>query len=182
MQIGKTFYPKNRQEWRKWLEKNYAKEREIWLVSYRKATQRTSIPYNDAVEEALCFGWIDSIVKGIDAERLAQRYTPRKPKSNWSGMNIERIRRLIENGKMTGAGLRYFDKKLLEDYKIPNDILRELKKDRETWKNFQKFSETYKRIRVKWIDDVRIRPEEFKKRLNHFLKMTKQNKMFGMVR
>jgi uncharacterized protein YdeI (YjbR/CyaY-like superfamily) len=95
MQITKTFYAKNRKEWRKWLEKNHGKETEIWLIYYRKSTGKPRISYNDAVEEALCFGWIDSIEKGLDEERFAQRFTPRKPKSNWSALNIERMKILF---------------------------------------------------------------------------------------
>lgn len=103
--ITKTLYVKNRNEWRKWLEKHHNKEPEIWLIYYRKATGKPSIPYNDAVEEALCFGWIDSLEKGIDEERFAQRFTPRKTNSPWSQTNKERVQRLIKLGKMTSAGL-----------------------------------------------------------------------------
>ncbi|OGK25341.1 hypothetical protein A3C25_06180 [Candidatus Roizmanbacteria bacterium RIFCSPHIGHO2_02_FULL_38_11] len=111
MKLGKTLYIKNREEWRRWLEKNHKKEPEIWLVYYKKHTKKSSIPYNDAVEEALCFGWIDSTVKGIDGEKYAQRFSPRKPKSNWSEPNKERIERLIKEGKMTPAGLVFFENK-----------------------------------------------------------------------
>ena len=110
MKIGKTLYLKNRKEWRRWLEKSHQKEPEIWLICYKKHTGKTSIPYNDAVEEALCYGWIDSNEKGIDREKYAQRFSPRKPKSNWSVVNKERVRRLIKLGKMTPAGLKYFPK------------------------------------------------------------------------
>lgn len=182
MQIGKTLYVKNREEWRNWLEKNYQQEPEIWLVSYRKFTKKPSVPYNDAVEEALCFGWIDSIVKGIDTEKLAQRFSPRKAKSNWSEWNKVRMEKLIAEGKMTPAGLVYYKKEELKDYKIPADILREIKKEPTIWTNFQKFSARYKRVRVGWIDGARKRPEEFKKRLKYFLKMTARNKIFGRVK
>lgn len=113
MKLGKTLYVKKRGEWRKWLEKNHQKESEIWLVYYKKHTKKPSIPYNDAVEEALCFGWIDSSEKRIDKERYAQRFTPRKPKSNWSESNKERVRKLIVQGKMTPAGLAAFNNNLL---------------------------------------------------------------------
>lgn len=110
MKLGKMLYVKTRKEWREWLEKNHKTEPEIWLVYYRKITGKSRISYNDAVEEALCFGWIDSIEKGIDKERFAQRFTPRKPKSQWSVSNKERVRRLIELGKMTPAGMTVFSK------------------------------------------------------------------------
>ncbi len=100
----KTLYVRNRKQWRAWLQKNHDKEKEIWLIYYKKSSGKPSISYNDAVEEALCLGWIDSIEKGLDAERFAGRYTPRKPKSNWSLSNRERARRLIASGLMTSSG------------------------------------------------------------------------------
>ena len=180
MKLGKILYVKNREEWRRWLEKNHEKETEIWLIHYRKFSKKTSIPYNDSVEEALCFGWIDSIEKGIDKERFAQRFSPRKAKSNWSPMNMERMRRLIKKGKMTPAGLKYF--KDDQVFKIPLDIAKAFIEDKKIWFNFQKFPESYKRIRIGWIDGARKRPEEFQKRLRYFLRMTAKNKMFGMVK
>lgn len=111
MKVGKTLYVTNREKWREWLEKFHHKEKEIWLVFYRKDSGKVSIHYNDAVEEALCFGWIDSIEKGIDHERIAQRFTPRKSKSQWSETNKERVRRLIKEGKMTPAGLAVLENK-----------------------------------------------------------------------
>lgn len=178
MEIGKTLIVTNRQEWRAWLAKNYDRKQKIWLIFYRKASGRERIPYNDAVEEALCFGWIDSIEKGIDSERFAQRFSPRRPKSNWSEMNKERVRRLIAEGRMTPAGLSKFPTD--DEFKIPSDILEILKKDKKIWENFQKFPEPYQRIRIGFIDAARTRPEEFQKRLRYFLKLTRQNKKFGI--
>ncbi|MBI2032470.1 MAG: hypothetical protein HYT09_02370 [Candidatus Levybacteria bacterium] len=102
----KTFYAPDRKTWRDWLSKNHDKEKEIWLIYYRKSSGKPSISYNDAVEEALCFGWIDSIEKGLDAERFAGRFTPRKPKSNWSSSNRARAKHLIEQDLMTTSGLK----------------------------------------------------------------------------
>ena len=104
--MGKTLYVIDRSQWRKWLIKNHNKEKEIWLIYYRKASGKPRIPYNDAVEEALCYGWIDSTVKGMDEERFAQRFTPRRSTSVLSEMNRERIRRLIKGKKMTSFGLK----------------------------------------------------------------------------
>lgn len=184
MKITKTLYVINRNDWRAWLKKHAKTEKEIWLVFYRKDSGKPRIPYNDAVEEALCFGWIDSIVKKIDKERFAQRFSPRNPKSNLSEMNKQRIRQLIKQKKMTKEGLaavaHAFDQ-TNDLFEIPKDILKVLKSDKQVWKNFQKFPQSYQRIRVGWIDGVRNRPEEFKKRLKYFLKMTAENKKFGMV-
>lgn len=104
MEIGETLYVTRREDFRKWLEANHQSRKEIWLVQYKKATKKPSIDYVEAVEEALCFGWIDNIEKSMDAERYATRFSPRRPKSNWTETNKERARRLMAEGKMTEAG------------------------------------------------------------------------------
>jgi uncharacterized protein YdeI (YjbR/CyaY-like superfamily) len=189
MKVGKTFYARNRREWRAWLARHHETAPEIWLIYYKKHSGKPRIPYNHAVDEALCYGWIDSILKPIDADRYAQRFSPRRPTSRLSDMNRERVRRLIAAGRMTKAGLaaiqHAFDRK--KDTrprltsKIPADILRRLKRDPATWKNFQRFPESYKRIRVGWIAAAGPRRAVFEQRLGYFLKMTAQNKRFGMV-
>jgi uncharacterized protein YdeI (YjbR/CyaY-like superfamily) len=180
MEIGTTFYAKTRAQWRAWLKKHAAKEREIWLVLYTKASGKPFVAYIDAVEEALCFGWIDSIVKKHGPDSRVQRYTPRRPGSPLSELNKERVRRLIAEGKMTPAGLAAAGD-VDGPFKVPADILRALKKDKEAWANFQQFPESYKRIRIGWIDNSRNNAAVFEQRLSYFLKMTKQNKRFGMV-
>jgi uncharacterized protein YdeI (YjbR/CyaY-like superfamily) len=181
MNLGKTVYFVERKEWRDWLSVNCKTEKEIWLIGYPKKVGKPSLPYNDAVEEALCFGWIDSTIKKIDPERNAQRYTPRRPNSPLSEMNKERVRRLIAAGLMTPAGLAVAGDLSLENFKFPADILKALQADEQTWKNFNGFPESYQRIRIGWIDGARKRPAEFEKRLKYFIKMTSANKMFGMV-
>jgi len=182
MEIGKTLYVTNRKAWRSWLAKHHKIEKEVWLVYYKKHSNKPRIPYNDAVDEALCYGWIDSIVKKIDGEKTAQRFTPRRENSPWSEMNKERARRLIKAGKMTKAGQAKIKDNLNEKFIVPEVILKELKQDSLVWNNFTKFSLSYKRIRIGYIDNSRKRPEEFKKRLIHFIKMTRQNKQFGMIK
>jgi uncharacterized protein YdeI (YjbR/CyaY-like superfamily) len=105
MEIGETLYVTNRDDFRKWLEENHKSKKEVWLIQYKKATRKPSINYVEAVEEALCFGWIDNTEKSMDAERYATRFSPRRPKSNWTEKNKERARRMIITGKMTDAGL-----------------------------------------------------------------------------
>jgi uncharacterized protein YdeI (YjbR/CyaY-like superfamily) len=175
----------NRAGWRAWLKKNHAKAKEIWVIYHKKHTGKKRLPYNDAVEEALCFGWIDSTVKTVDKNCFAQRFTPRKDAGNWSELNKERVRGLIAAGKMTAAGLAKIDKTHADtlhnpQLRIPAKILKELKKDPGIWANFQKFPETYKRIRIAWIA-MTSRPAAYKQRLRYFLKMTKQNKRFGTI-
>jgi uncharacterized protein YdeI (YjbR/CyaY-like superfamily) len=187
MEVGKKLNAKNRAAWRAWLKKNHATAPEIWLVYYKKGSGRPRVPYNDAVEEALCFGWIDSIVKPIDENRYAQRFSPRRPKSVLSAMNAERIRRLIAVGRMTAPGLAAVRKQLgdgatkARPRKLPADILAALRADASAWKNFRAFPESYKRIRIGWIDASRHRPDVFAQRLRYFVRMTAANKRFGMV-
>lgn len=186
MELGKTLYVTNRIAWRSWLKKHHDAEKEIWLVYYKQHTGKPRIPYNDAVEEALCYGWIDSIVKRIDEERFAQRFTPRRERSNLSAMNRERIFRMIEQEKMTAHGLEavrhtFNSSSKREELTIAPDILGALKQDKKTWENFQKFPESYKRIRIGWIEMARNRPHIFKKRLGYLVKMTAKNKRFGML-
>ena len=105
MEIAETIYVTTREELRKWFEKNHKTKKEIWLIQYKKATRKPSINYVEAVEEAICFGWIDGFEKGMDAERYVTRFSPRRPKSNWTETNRERARKMIAEGKMTMAGL-----------------------------------------------------------------------------
>ena len=105
MEIGETIYVITREDFRKWLEENHKSKKEIWLIQYKKATKKPSINYVEAVEEGICFGWIDGLEKSMDAERYALRFSPRRPKSNWTDTNKARARRMIAEGRMTEAGL-----------------------------------------------------------------------------
>ena len=169
-----------RSEWRAWLRRNHKTAKEVWLVYPKKHTGRPRIAYNDAVEEALAFGWIDSTAKKVDEDRFAQRFTPRKPDSPYSQSNLARLRAMAAKGKIIPEILAKVNPLLVEKpLVIPPDILAALKADRETWKNFEAFSDSYKRIRVGYIDGARDRPEEFAKRLRNFLKVTKANRIIG---
>jgi uncharacterized protein YdeI (YjbR/CyaY-like superfamily) len=103
MEIGETLRD-TREAFRAWLESNHKDRREIWLIQYKKATHKPSIPYVEAVEEAICFGWIDGYEKSMDAERYATRFSPRRAKSNWTDTNKERALRMIADGRMTKSG------------------------------------------------------------------------------
>ena len=104
MEIGETIYVTTRDEFRKWLIPNHKIKKEIWLIQYKKATKKPSINYVEAVEEAICFGWIDGLEKSMDAERFALRFSPRRPKSNWTNTNKDRARKMIAEGRMAPAG------------------------------------------------------------------------------
>ena len=179
MKVTQTLHVTGRKEWRQWLREHYRTEKEIWLVYYKKATGKPRIEYNAAVEEALCFGWIDSTVKSLDKERTAQRFSPRKPKSKYSPANKERLRKLLKQRKVIKEVRETLGDISVEKFEIPKDILKEIKANKEAWKHFQKFSDAYKRIRIGFIDGARKRPEEFKKRLRYFIKMTEKNKQYG---
>ena len=179
MEITQTLYVTNRRDWRNWLKKHHKSGEEIWLVYPKKATGEPRIEYNDAVEEALCFGWIDSIQKTLDEDHTVQRFSPRKPKAKYSQANIERLRHMVAEGRVIQEVAETLDDVLDEEFIIPGDILKAIKANKKAWRNFQAFSDSYVRIRVAYIDGARKRPEEFKKRLRHFIEMTEQNKMFG---
>jgi uncharacterized protein YdeI (YjbR/CyaY-like superfamily) len=179
MEITKTLYVTNREDWRNWLVENYRCKSEIWLIYYRKQAEEPRIPYNQAVEEALCFGWIDSIIKNIDQERYAQRFTPRNPKSEFSQTNKERLKKLIKEGKVIPEVQASLENAGLDDFDYPTDIMAAIRENKQAWENFQRSSGSYQRIRIAYIDGARKRPGEFEKRLKHLIKMSAQNKQFG---
>jgi len=189
MNLGKTLYVTERKTWRAWLANHYDKEPEIWLVYYRQGTGRPRIAYNDAVEEALCYGWIDSTVKKIDHERFAQRFSPRKKRSNLSQANKERIHKLVAEKKMTEAGLAAVAHALdsvsdpEKEFPISPDILTALKVDPRVWENFRKFPGPYRRIRIAYVESRRRHgAEAFDKSLRNFIAKTAENKQFGFVK
>ncbi|MCQ3938405.1 MAG: hypothetical protein DPW18_15355 [Chloroflexi bacterium] len=179
MNITQTLYVTDRKDWRAWLKKHYKSETEIWLVYPKKATGKPRIEYNDAVEEALCFGWIDSIIKKLDEDHTVQRFSPRKPKAKYSQANIERLRTLVAQKKVIKEVADSLGDVLSQEFVIPPDILSAIRANQKAWKNFQAFSDAYKRIRIAFIDAARKRPEEFQKRLRYFIEMTEKNKLIG---
>ena len=174
-----TLYVTDRKKWRLWLRQHYKTEKEIWLVYYKKDLGKPRIEYNDAVEEALCFGWIDSIIRSIDEQRFAQRFSPRKPGSKYSPANKERLRSLLKQEKVIKEVRETLGDLDEENFVIPEDILAEIQANKQAWKHFQKFSDAYKRIRIGFIEGARNRPAEFRKRLAYFIKMTEKDKQFG---
>ncbi|MBP5796174.1 MAG: YdeI/OmpD-associated family protein [Bacteroidales bacterium] len=170
-------YCTSRKEWRDWLSLHFESEKEIWLAFSLKASGEESISYNDAVEEALCFGWIDSVTGSLDSKHQLRRFTPRRKGRPYSRPNIERLIWLDTHGMIhpkireSVAGL------INEPYVFPEDILVKLKEDETVWLNYTSFPEPYRRIRVASIDAARKRPAEFEKRLAHFIRSTRQNKL-----
>jgi len=178
-EITKTLYVKTAKEWRKWLTKNYKKEKDIWLILPHKDSDKKKITYNDSVEEALCFGWIDSTIKKFNEDSSVQRFTPRRKGSPYSQFNKERLRVLDKEGKLIPKVLESVDKILEENFKFPKDTMAAIKVNKQAWKNFQKYSDSYKRIRIAYIERFRSVPGEYKKKLKYFIEKTARNKQFG---
>ena len=174
---GNLFYTSDRQEWRNWLSAYFETAADIWLVFPMKGSGEDSMLYNDAVEEALCFGWIDSTIRHIDPLHRAQHFTPRNPKSTYSRPNIERLIWLDAQGLIHPKIRPALEELIRAEYVFPEDILDEIRRDGKAWEHYQAFSEPYKRIRVAYIDAARKRPEEFRKRLENFIRKTRENKL-----
>jgi uncharacterized protein YdeI (YjbR/CyaY-like superfamily) len=185
MKLGRMLDVTSAAAWRRWLEKHHARAAEIWLVYHRKASGRGRISYNDAVDEALCFGWIDSTGKPIDEGRWAQRFTPRRKGSPISELNKTRVRRLAREGRMTPAGLAALahepDLHRPRRLTLAPDVAAALRADPAVWRNYRAFPEVYRRIRIAWIEGARKRPDVFRVRLAYFVRMTAKNKRYGMV-
>ena len=191
MEITRTLHVTTRVEWWQWLDKNHNTENEIWLIFYKKHTGKSRFPYNDAVEEAICFGWIDSIVKRIDDEKFAQKFTPRKKNSKWSDLNIKRAKKMISENKMTQSGLLHFqnipDKKAGQpaikmdknNFNIPEYINEALKKNLTVLKNFNQLAFSHKRNYVGWIDSAK-KEETRQNRLAEAIELLKENKKLGL--
>lgn len=187
----KQLYVTSRGEWRGWLEKNHDKEQEVWLIYYKKHTGKPRIPYDDAVEEALCFGWIDSIVKRIDDERYTQKYTPRKDKSIWSELNKQRAEKMIKQKRMTKAGLEKIEvaKKNGEWWKqpageddtgLPPALEKALAANKKARENFANFAPYQRKQYVGWILSAK-REETREKRIKEVVKRSARNQKPGMM-
>lgn len=172
-----TFYAVDRKIWRDWLSEHFESEQEIWLVFPTKASGEKSVSYNDAVEEALCFGWIDGRAGTLDETHHIRRFTPRRKGSTYSQPNIERLI-WLDKRSMLLPQVRESVKEMIEkSFVFPPDIIAAIQSDEEAWKNYLNFAEPYKRIRVAYIDAARKRPGEFRKRLESFIGKTRENKL-----
>ncbi|MCL2455889.1 MAG: YdeI/OmpD-associated family protein [Micrococcales bacterium] len=168
-----VLYVRTRQEWRAWLEENFDTAAEVWFTFPTKVSGETGVSYNDAVEEALCFGWIDSTIKSLDEGHRIQRFSPRNPRSTYSQSNKERLRWLTDHGLIHESVTEEAARVLAEPFVWPQDIMEAIQADPEAWAHFQTFSPGYKRIRVAYIDAARVSPDELTKRLNNFLAKTR---------
>ena len=153
----KIIHPKSRAEWRQWLETHHAEEPEVWVRYEKQHTGRRALTWPEAVQEALCFGWIDTTVKRESEESYVQRFTPRKKGSRWSALNQRYAKQLIADGKMTEAGLAVIDwtppKKRVE--KLPKELERELKKDKVAWKALNDLPRGEQLLFIRWISEAK---------------------------
>lgn len=191
MDISQALDFKNRNQWRKWLSKNHSSEKSVVLVIYKKHMKGKGLTLEEAVEESLCFGWIDSQIKSIDGDRFIQRYSQRSDKSVWSKINREKAESLIASGKMTEAGMQkiriakensswdgaYTSKERME---LPEDLKKALMKNKKAWDNFDNFANTYWNMYGGWV----VEAKQEKTRKNRIKKVveyaSKNQKLFNM--
>jgi uncharacterized protein YdeI (YjbR/CyaY-like superfamily) len=186
MKAIEELYVTRREQWRAWLEKNYSTAKEVWLIYYKAHTGKPSIPYGDSVEEALCFGWIDGIIKKLDDERFGRKFMPRKIKSKWSESNKKRAEKMIRQRKMTEAGMirireakesgewstvRVRSKELM----IPLFFEETLTKNKKALEYFNSLAPSYKRNFVGWVSDAKQEKTRMK-RLAEVISLLEQNK------
>ena len=187
----KTIEFKARSEWRAWLARNYNQESEIWLIYYKKATGIPSIEYSDSLDEALCFGWVDSLIKKIDNRKYARKFTPRKDDSRWSVVNKERVEQLIQDGIMSEPGLKKVEaakrsgnweapvQKPKLDLKMPTEFAEALKSNPQAEATFNDLAQSHQKQYLGWIVTAQ-RPDTRQKRIEKSIQMLNEGKKLGL--
>lgn len=178
------FYPKDRETWRAWLHENHASSKGVWLIYYRKHTGVATVSYDEAVEEALCYGWIDSIPNKIDDQKYMQLFSPRKKKSPWSKLNKERIEKLMHSGAMMPPGLEKIEQSRkdgswtvldnIEALIYPGFFKAALEANPQAEKNFRNFNKTYVKGVLWWLESAK-RDETRQKRLKQVIDSAEKN-------
>jgi uncharacterized protein YdeI (YjbR/CyaY-like superfamily) len=187
----KTLYCKTLQEWRSWLKLNHDRASDIWLIFYKKEAGQPSVSYSDALDEALCYGWVDSVIKKIDEEKYARKFTPRKPESKWSDINKEKAKRLIAAKRMTRWGMSKIDAarengmwdkpaRLEISLEIPRELRAALKSEPVAEAFFDTLAPSNKRRYIAWIVTAK-RPETKANRIEKSIKLLKEKKSLGLV-
>lgn len=186
----KSLYFKIPQEWRTWLQSNHDRETEVWLIFYKKHSGKPCLDYESAVEEALCFGWIDSIIKKIDDSKFARKFTPRKDRSQWSAINKKRIERLIKSGRMTPVGLSKIkaaqkrgnwnepDRPIVS-IDPPEELNKALHQNRKAKEFFEQLAPTYQKQFIVWIR-IAKRPETKEKRIRESIQLLEKGEKLGL--
>jgi uncharacterized protein YdeI (YjbR/CyaY-like superfamily) len=188
MKITQTFTAPNRAAWRDWLVEHGDRETEVWLVYYKAGTGKPSISYNDSLEEALCFGWVDSIIQKIDEEKYARKFNPRRGGSKWSELNKHLVAKLIQEGRMTKAGLAKVEFPLSEaqvarpkrpDLPLPDWLKAGLMASPKAWENFSKLPPSHRRNYIGWISDAK-REETRQRRIQEAISRLEKNETLGL--
>lgn len=179
-----TFHAKTRQEWRSWLEKNHQSEKSVWLIIFKKECNIPSVYYPEAVDEALCFGWIDSKPNKRDKNSYYQFFSKRNPKSNWSKVNKDKVANLIAQGLMHTAGFEMIAKAKqngtwtaldeVERIAIPDDLQQLLSKNNTALENWEKFPRSSKRGILEWIMNAK-KPATRQKRIEETVSLAEKN-------
>lgn len=185
----KTFDARTLGRWRAWLAKHHATESEVWLIFHKHHTGKPSVAYDDAVDEALCCGWVDSLIKRIDADRYARKFTPRKADSTWSTANLKRYAALKAAGRLAPAGIERSPRgrpivdgpspESLPGVEARRDVEKALKEDGHAWKSFQALAPSHRRRYVSWIALAK-REETREKRLREAIAMLRNGKTLGL--
>ena len=180
----KTFYAKTRQEWRKWLEKHHQSEKSVWLIIYKKESGVPSVYYPESVDEALCFGWIDSKPNKRDDDSYYQFFAKRNPKSNWSKVNKEKVTKLVAQGLMQRAGLdmikiaqqngTWTALDEVENITLPPDLQEKFSKNKVAYAHWENFPRSSKRGILEWIRNAR-KPETRLKRIDETVALAEKN-------
>lgn len=178
MEIENLITVKSREDLRIWLQENGNIKKSCWVVVSMTPNPDTLL-YLDAVEESLCFGWIDGVKKKITETQMAQRLSPRSKKSSWTELNKERVRRLEKLGLMRDEGRKVLPDMDYDSFKVDKVIEQRLKEERQVFENFSAFPALYKRVRIDTIQSNKNQPELFNSRLDKFIANTKENKMYG---
>ena len=175
----------DRDAWRAWLRRHHKNSSGIWLVYFKKGSGVPSVSYAEAVEEALCFGWIDSKIHAVDSLRYRQIFTPRKPRSSWSKLNKQRVAALIKSKRMTAAGMAKIKAARkdgswatldeIEDLPMPTDLKRALAADTQARQHFEAFSDSARKLIIRWLVDAK-RPETRLRRIQETVRLASLNK------
>ena len=190
MKLTPAAHCPTRADWREWLQKHHAVETEVWLHYFKKHTGKQTVTYRESLEEALCFGWIDGLKRRVDDERYAHRFTPRKAKSRWSPTNIRLAQQLIDEGKMTEAGLTAFKNRTAYDNETlawrnqselpePGELAESLEGNTRARQNFEAMAPGYRKQYIGWIAAAK-RPETRRKRIAEAMQRLERNEKTGM--
>ncbi len=190
MEMPETLEFASSSEWRRWLQANHKEAKYVWLTHFKKASGKTGLTYSEALDEALCFGWIDGGMRSIDKDKYKIRYSPRKKKSVWSKKNRDRAEALVKEGRMTQAGIYKIEEAMQnglwdiaytsrEKEEIPPDLREALKQNREADSNFQNFANSYRNNYIGWINNAKT-GETRQRRIKEVVKRSSVNKKPGM--